>query len=1611
MPNTTDANTTDSITLVQCKQLVQQLIRDDRRSLFILPVDSAHEELIDYYDIIKSPCDFTTILNKLDDNQYTSSSDVCRDIELIFSNARQYNRNKSTNQYVINEANRLHALYETKYGVLKKQNDKRANQSPRAQTVSSPIVNVVTTHSNSNTSSRDVAVKTELIQQNTTSHNKQSIQHIPIDSTNRHLFEVILQQLMNYPDSLWFIHPVDTIQFSDYLGIIDRPIDLSTIMTVLQSYKYHNTKTLYNDVQLVWKNCYKYNEKLVPVSLAAKQCELVWNQLFIELLDNISHKNYTAPTITNDMLQSATTNITQSATNNSNATTNHNKSQSLKSPGSNKSIGNKSPNNNRLSSTTATAITTSTSTTSSDSLRDQLQSVLKSFKRQASKIHHIAITDWFSYPVNQHEFPDYTSVVRYPIDLSTIEGKVRRDHYTHDTLHEFIRDIYIMLRNAMAYNESDSEIYIIAQKFTRLFDRILVQYNTLFTTQVIQTGLKRAQQQQVINTADDGNSGRNNLNTMNRNHDTVNNDELEQLPRATNSNNSSKLKIKIKSNNHQSTTDKTMKAEPSSSNNNQLLPSTASFKSSSAVPVPAPVSSQSTTVSSKLCIDLLNRLKHKPFSEYEYSWFYDPVDEIKHQAPDYYRIIKSPIHFSLITHRLSNKYYSTYQQFYDDVNLLFNNAKLYNLSDNIVHQTAVRMQNVFNSSYEKLMKQLQQDHQQPQSVPTTVKKQSNHDTTTAITTTPSKQLSSHPSSAVPVPDRPKHAPNPDLVAYKTELMNKLLESMLEQPYANEYSIPVSAWEPSLYTRYKTIIDQPIDLTTIYQSLQSGKYNNKIKSFISDMRLVFMNARNYWPIDDVIQLQIQYLMNELDMLYSELQYELRVKYDSTYVARMSDELYHSATVVVNQLLNDPQYHTFKYPVDTYGFGLTQYYDIITHPMSLTTIQRKINIKLYSSDTELFTDISYIWNNVLVYYEQSNGIDIGDNEKLDLYSNARELYHRFNELWYNTTGRQASTTLVPVEQVHNNNDNHVTTTTNNNRNVSDAVDVSGDVQIVDDHTNVQQPSSKSVVQQQLDLTPHISVADDTIDVMHDSTASVQSANINQSPSIILSNDQSADQTLLKQQQAHAELELKKQKKRKLDELLSLQLTDTQRRQLLIQSQQKIKSLPSMHMSDVYNNHRRAHHIEQLYIPHNARPIDIHKHMLNTTKLQLQNNKQLHKRVIDSHAFDIDDELSNDSMDIDTVPAASTTASHFTFHTHNNNNNTNHKINKQHFTNISAIPLSVPHLLNIDDTDLLHDILYPIDDTVYCKCIQHIYPATQLFPHQLTETLITLTHTNNDLVQLQLQIIKSLTYSQRYYLSILKTQLYNIQNSIVMQHNGSIDSRVEFMNIYDELQNINLNELHYSQHGYYIQYHITELLIDIHNDITVPVLHVRLLHIHNTVQYSINQQLLHESTYTNKSLITDYTVQQIDDFIQLQSQLIDAEQHELQQQYTQQYKLVKQHKRRYLLDKFRCIAHTARQHHITQHIHNSLSQYKYKLNEYNKWLLNYNELIRQHQFTLYIQKQKILAAALVSVDITLDRWAKCKITINKLPLNNNGSTSNTNTIINNNTSVSTHSIQTVK
>jgi len=99
----------------------------------------------------------------------------------------------------------------------------------------------------------------------------------------------------------------------------------------------------------------------------------------------------------------------------------------------------------------------------------------------------------------------------------------------------------------------------------------------------------------------------------------------------------------------------------------------------------SPITEQLAYVKKKLVLPLFSHPKSGPFQK--------PVNAIAEGIyPDYFRVVETPMDLSTVWSRLENGWYVSVDQCVTDINQVFNNARIYNPLDHVIHQWALELQ-------------------------------------------------------------------------------------------------------------------------------------------------------------------------------------------------------------------------------------------------------------------------------------------------------------------------------------------------------------------------------------------------------------------------------------------------------------------------------------------------------------------------------------------------------------------------------------------------------------------------------------------------------------------------------------------------------------------------------------------------------------------------------------------------------------------------------------------------------------------------------------------------------------------------------------------------------
>ncbi|OHS96941.1 Bromodomain containing protein [Tritrichomonas foetus] len=93
----------------------------------------------------------------------------------------------------------------------------------------------------------------------------------------------------------------------------------------------------------------------------------------------------------------------------------------------------------------------------------------------------------------------------------------------------------------------------------------------------------------------------------------------------------------------------------------------------------------------KKCLSIMEKLEKHPIAQ----MFAEPVDPIRDEAPNYFKIIKKPMDFSTVKEKLRNNKYPTTHLWKEEIQLIFSNALTYNGKSSTVGIVATELHHKF----------------------------------------------------------------------------------------------------------------------------------------------------------------------------------------------------------------------------------------------------------------------------------------------------------------------------------------------------------------------------------------------------------------------------------------------------------------------------------------------------------------------------------------------------------------------------------------------------------------------------------------------------------------------------------------------------------------------------------------------------------------------------------------------------------------------------------------------------------------------------------------------------------------------------------------------------
>uniref|UniRef100_A0A1B6CN38 Protein polybromo-1 n=1 Tax=Clastoptera arizonana TaxID=38151 RepID=A0A1B6CN38_9HEMI len=371
----------------------------------------------DYYKEIRNPLSLMQIGKKLKRGDYGTVSEVAGDMNIMFENAKKYNRADSR---LYKDAVKLQKLMQAKVQELLELDHQ---------------------YSDSEDDSADDQPQQPVIKQQTAKSTRcltrgKYLNNIPLKRRLYTLCKCLIEHVCEdgRQPMLMFMEKPSKKLYPDYYKVIDNPVDMLTIEANIKAEKYASEDEILSDFKLMFANCRKYNEETSMIYNDAIKLEKILLDRVKELgpLPDPPPRKTTLRTIT--------------------------------------------PKVKRMAASSSTPVSTpppsgSCPTKELTKMR-ALFSTIRDYKdpknRQLSMI--------FTKLPSKVEYPDYYEVIKKPINMEHIAQKLKLCLY--DSLDELVSEFVLMFDNACKYNEPDSQIYKDALMLQRVCLQTKLQLKT-----------------------------------------------------------------------------------------------------------------------------------------------------------------------------------------------------------------------------------------------------------------------------------------------------------------------------------------------------------------------------------------------------------------------------------------------------------------------------------------------------------------------------------------------------------------------------------------------------------------------------------------------------------------------------------------------------------------------------------------------------------------------------------------------------------------------------------------------------------------------------------------------------------------------------------------------------------------------------------------------------------------------------------------------------------------------------------------------------------------------------------------------------------------------------
>ncbi|MBZ3885158.1 Bromodomain-containing protein 3 [Sciurus carolinensis] len=343
----------------------------------------------------------------------------------------------------------------------------------------------------------------------------------------------------------------------------------------------------------------------------------------------------------------------------------------------------------------------------------------------------------------------------------------------------------------------------------------------------------------------------------------------------------------------------------------------------------------------------------KTLWKHQFAWpFYQPVDAIKLNLPDYHKIIKNPMDMGTIKKRLENNYYWSASECMQDFNTMFTNCYIYNKPTDDIVLMAQALEKIF------LQKVAQMPQEEVELLPPAPKGKGRKPAAgTQSAGTQQVAAVSSVSPATPFQNVPPTVSQTPVIA----------ATPVPTITANVTSVPVppAAAPPPPSTPIVPVVPPTPPVVKKKGVKRKADTTTPTTSAITASR-----SESPPPLSDPKQAKVVARRESGGRPIKPPKKDLEdgeVPQHAGKKGKLSEQLRHCDSILREMLSKKHAAYAWPFykPVDAEALELHDYHDIIKHPMDLSTVKRKMDSREYPDAQGFAADIRLMFSNCYKY----------------------------------------------------------------------------------------------------------------------------------------------------------------------------------------------------------------------------------------------------------------------------------------------------------------------------------------------------------------------------------------------------------------------------------------------------------------------------------------------------------------------------------------------------------------------------------------------------------------------------------------------------------------------